>query len=129
MSWNIAKTLAQDVIWITQDGRRILITEMAQSHRLNTHAYLLRRAAEIHTHVRWLRVRATVAGLRVSEPNRIETITVFNEIEMDPERWLLATPFMVALEKAIRDHDAVDGEVIDVAYERWINDEPRKMIG
>jgi hypothetical protein len=128
--WTIAKTLAQDVIWITQDGRRVLIAEMAQSHRLNTHAYLLRRAAEIHEHVRWLRVRATLNEIRrLSEADQLEGAQPFIEIEMDPERWIRATPFMIALEKAIRDHGAEDGEVIDVAYEGWVDVVVRRLIG
>lgn len=129
MSWNIAETLAQDVIWVTQDGRRMLITEMTQSHRLHTHAYLLRRAAEIHEHVRWLRVRATVRGLRrLVETEQIQGTEMYLTIEMDPEKWLVATPFMIALDKAIRDHDAVDGEVVDVDWERWIGDAERRQI-
>lgn len=112
--WTIARTLAQDRIWITQDGRRIPITEMEQSHRLNTHAYLLRRAAEIHEHVRWLRVRETLRGF--DDPRQLvgETFTI--QIEMDPEKWLCATPFMCALTKAIRDHGTEDGEVVHVTY-------------
>lgn len=129
MSWNIAKTLAQDVVWVTQDNRRMLITEMAQSHRLNTHAYLLRRAEEIHTHCRWLRVRATLNGIcRLAEADQLEGAQMFVEIEMDPERWILTTPFMVALEKAIRDHDAVAGEVVDVTFEDQIATYERREI-
>lgn len=126
--WTIAKTLAQDVIWITQDGRRMLISDMEQSHRQNTHAYLLRRAAEIHEHVRWLRVRETIKGLRVEDLRQVQGTEIFIELEMDPERWIRATPFMIALEKAIRDHDAVHGEVVDVAYEAWIGSESRRLI-
>lgn len=127
--WNIAQTLAQDVFWVTQDGRRMLIRDMDQSHRQNTHAYLLRRAAEIHEHVRWLRVRATVQGLRkLDDPHQLVGREIFVEIEMDPERWIRATPFMIALEKAIRDYGVEDGEIVDVQYEGWIDDEPRKLI-
>ena len=112
--WTIARTLAQDRIWITQDGRRMLISEMDQSHRQNTHAYLLRRAKEIHEHVRWLRVRETFHGF--DDPRQLvgETFTI--QIEMDPERWLCATPFMCVLAKAIRDHGTEDGEVVHVTY-------------
>lgn len=128
--WTIAKTLAQDVIWITQDGRRVLIIEMEQSHRQHTHAYLLRRAAEIHEHVRWLRVRAAVNGIRhLAETDQLEGAELHLEIEMDPEKWIRATPFMIALEKAIRDHDAVDGDVVDVAYEDWVDGVVRRLLG
>lgn len=126
--WTIAETLAQDVIWVTQDGRRMLITEMEQSHRLNTHAYLLCRAAEIHGHVRWLRVRETLRGLRVTDLRSLEGQKVFVEIEMDPERWILATPFMIALDKAIKDYGVEDGEIVDVTYESEIDDESRRLL-
>lgn len=126
--WTIAQTLAQDVIWITQDGRRMLITEMEQSHRQNTHAYLLRRAKEIHEHVRWLRTRAVVNGLRVNDLRHLEGMEIFIEIEMDPQKWLRATPFMLALDKAIRDHGIEDGEIVDVRYERWLDGASRRLI-
>lgn len=114
--WTIARTLAQDRIWITQDGRRIPITEMEQSHRLNTHAYLLRRAAEIHEHVRWLQEREMLRRLRVEDLHQLTGLTITLEIEMDPEKWLCTTPFMCALYKAIRDHGTEDGEVVHVTY-------------
>jgi len=113
--WTIARTLAQDRIWITQDGRRMLISEMDQSHRQNTHAYLLRRAKEIHEHVR-LQIHETLYVLRVEDLHQLKGRIAHLEIEMDPERWLLATPFMCALAKAIRDHGTEDGEVVYVTY-------------
>jgi len=126
--WTIAATLAQDQIWVTQDGRRMLIRDMDQSHRQNTHAYLLRRAKEIHEHVRWLRVRETLRGLRIDDPHRLVGETIYIPIEMDPEKWLRATPFMIALDKAIRDYGVEDGEIVDIKYEERINGEPRKLI-
>lgn len=128
--WTIASTLAQDVVWITQDGRRMLISDMKQSHRENTRAYLLRRAEEIHEHVRWLRVRETLRGLRIDDPHQLVGETFAITIEMNPENWILATPFMIALEKAIRDHDAVDGDVVNVRYEEWVDGVPEtRLIG
>lgn len=129
MSWNIAETLAQDKIWVMQDGRRMLIVDMDQNHRLNTRAYLLRRAKEIHEHVRRLRVRATVNGFRhLDDPHMLVGKEVFVEIEMDPERWLLATPFMTELDRVIRAHGVEDGEVVSVTYADECTSMMRRLI-
>ena len=112
MTAHILKILMQETVWLTADGVYIPIEMMDQTHRRNTLAYLQRRAPYLKTYIDQVALREN----RQPEARRF--------IGMDPLEWVNSTPFVRALEKAIRDHGALDGEVVDVTYE---SSEPRVL--
>lgn len=107
---DIIKTLGQTVWWYGQDGFPYRIDQMEQSHRINVVNFLRRRAANLYERYQW----------RVFRVMQNAPEEVFNEwmrecertIASDPVEWLNSTPLMKALEKAICDHDTIDGEVV-----------------
>jgi hypothetical protein len=107
---NLHDTLDQTEWWYGQDGYPYRLTEMEQSHRINVVNFLLRRARNIYERHQWLEFR-----VMQNAPEE-----VFNEwmhqyeraVSSEPEEWLKRTPLMQALDKLIKDHDTVDGEVV-----------------
>lgn len=107
---NIHETLMQDEMWYGQDGLPYHIDQMEQSHRINVVNFLLRRAASLYKQHQWYEF-----NIMESAPEDVfnewlrDTMNTLND---KPEEWLQRTPLMKALDKAIKAHDTIDGEVV-----------------
>jgi hypothetical protein len=106
---SIVDVLYQDKFWIGQDGRRYEVTDMHQEHRLNLLAYLERNAERLAEHRDWL-IRNRGA-LHDGRPQA--GLPVFPS----PDRWIMGTPFVQELMRAIVREDALDAEVVANAPE------------
>lgn len=108
---DIYETLQQTEMWYGQDDYPYRIDEMEQSHRYNVQNFLRRRAKHLYERSLWREFRSMqgapedVFDAWMSENERTLTDK--------PDQWLERTPFMQALDKAIRDHGTIDGEVVD----------------
>jgi hypothetical protein len=106
---SIVDVLYQDEFWIGQDGRRYEVATMHQEHRLNLLAYLERNAERLAEHRDWqIRHRGTF-----TKTNRRRGLPVFPS----PLRWIMGTPFVQELMRAIVREDALDAEVVTNAPE------------
>jgi hypothetical protein len=103
---NFLDTLEQEEWWYGQDGYPYRISEMEQSHRINVLAFLRRRAKNLYDRHQWQEFR-----FMQDAPEEVFTEWM-RGISSDPVEWLNKMPLMQALERAVREHDTVDGEVV-----------------
>lgn len=107
---SLHEVLDQEVMWYGQDGFPYKVAEMEQSHRINVQAFLRRRAKNIYLRHQWLEFHfmqdapEDVFNAWMRENERT--------LNSDPEEWLNRTPFMQALERAIKNDNTVDGEIV-----------------
>lgn len=107
---SLLDTLDQEEWWYGQDGYPYRLAEMEQSHRINVQAFLRRRAKNIYDRHQWHEFR-----IMESAPDDVFAEWMHESermVDSDPVEWLNSTPFMQALDRAIRDHDTVEGEVV-----------------
>lgn len=109
---DIFETLQQTVMWYGQDDFPYRVDEMEQSHRYNVQNFLRRRAEHLRSRMLWRESRYMTED---TPPEVMAAWLRDNERMLmgSAEDWLNATPFMKALDKAIRDHGTIDGEVVD----------------
>ncbi len=108
---DIFETLEQKEMWYGQDDFPYRIDEMEQSHRINVQNFLRRRAAQLYRRRLWAEFKI----MERAPEDVFDAWMAENEhsLESNPGEWLDNTPFMQALDKAIRDHGTIDGEVVD----------------
>lgn len=111
---NIIQVLEQETMWYGQDGYPYYLDEMDQDHRWNVLLMLKRRAKQLAKQRLWLDERQSLGSRTRTPADNQRLLEAERAIEADPLVWLRSRPFMIALEKAIRDHGTIDGEVIDV---------------
>lgn len=109
---SIVQTLEQGEMWYGQDGRPYRIEEMEQSHRVNTLAFLRRRAKALQEHRTWAEQQVMNRA-----PDEVHSEWL-RGLDEPAEQWLERRPFIVALKAAIARHDAVDGQVVGTEIER-----------
>lgn len=109
---DIFETLEQTEMWYGQDDYPYKLSEMEQSHRINVKNFLERRAQQLHSRGLWREFKMMErAPEDVFDAWMAENA---NSITGDPVDWLHSKPFMKALEQAIKNHDTIDGEVVDI---------------
>lgn len=109
---SIIKTLEQGEMWYGEDGYPYHIEDMDQDHRWNVLRMLKRRARQL---LKQKLFAELYGGSRYQTVAEIEAdIKAKNLLLSDPQVWLSERPFVIALEKAIRNHGTIDGEVVEV---------------
>jgi hypothetical protein len=110
---SIIRTLEQEEMWYGEDGYPYVVEEMDQDHRVNVLRMLKRRAYQLLKQ----KLFDEIYNRRPDDllPSQIEAqIRDKTALLSDPEAWLSERPFVIALERAIRNHGTIDGEVVEV---------------
>lgn len=108
---DIFETLEQTEMWYGQDDYPYKLDEMEQSHRYNVKNFLERRAEALHTRRLWREFKV----MEGAPEDVFDAWMAENESKVmaSPSAWLSNTPFMKALEQAIKNDGTIDGEVVD----------------
>lgn len=109
---SLLETLQQDVMWYGQDGYPYRIDAMEQAHRVNVLAFLRRRATNLHTRWVWREER-----VMLDAPDQVFNAWYAERCRMIEDHsleWLNRRPLVRALERAVRLHDSIDAEQLEL---------------
>lgn len=108
---DIFETLEQTEMWYGQDDYPYKLSEMEQSHRINVKNFLERRAQHLYGRGLWREFKM----MERAPEDVFDAWMAENENALtgNPVDWLRNRPFMKALEQAIKNHNTIDGEVVD----------------
>jgi hypothetical protein len=109
--------LHQDKEWITRDGRRLTLEEMAPEHRANLLAYLRRRAPNLEF-LDTLAMLSSPLGAPRGQHAQDDVERLLDEQHLDPGAWLESTRLVTRLRELVEaDRRAAIGKWTGAASE------------
>lgn len=124
----IVNTLRQETMWYGRDSMPYRIRKMDTEHIVNVLDFLRRRAHALRLQHYWDEFLCTT-DLDESEVSPdterefVQWLGVNPALEVDVVDWLAATPLVRALWRELRLRDGVDGDLVDVRYDKELEDD------